>query len=171
MPESRAIKRLRADYRPAVVRVLLVGESAPAGGTHYYFANSYLFSAVREAFVRVYGSVTPTGPEFLAFARDRGLWLVDLAAEPVNHLPAAERRRLVTAGANRVARQMRETEPAFVVAIKATIAGTVGDSVTQAGVRADVVSLPFPAMQWRGPFVDGLATVLRRARRTSVRVQ
>jgi len=167
MPESRAIRRLRADYRPEVVRVLLVGESAPAGGTHYYLANSILFSAVRQAFTLVYGARTPLGEEFLGLARDAGVWLVDLAAEPVNHMAPTDRRRLVKAGARRVTRQIRETSPQFVVAIKATIAGAVAECVERSGSTAELVALPFPAMQGRWRFVEGLATVIRRARRSA----
>jgi hypothetical protein len=162
--ESTAISRRRTRFRPEIVRVLLVGESAPAGGTHYYLANSILFSAVREAFVTVYGSRTPSGDDLLRFARDTGVWLIDLAVDPVNALDKDERRRLVRAGGSRVTRQIRQARPQVVVSIKATIAGAVGACVKASGISADFVALPFPVMQWRRPFVAGLATVLRRSR-------
>jgi hypothetical protein len=36
---------LRGRYRPDVIRVLLVGESPPAGGTFFYAANYNLYRA------------------------------------------------------------------------------------------------------------------------------
>jgi hypothetical protein len=162
--DARAISIRRRQYRPGRVDLLLVGESAPAGGTHYYLANSRLFGAVREAFVRVYGVNVPDGKDFLSFAQDHGLWLVDLAAKPVNRLSGSARSRPVAMGSKRVGRQIRETDPAFVVAIKATIFGDVRDCLAYANSRAEFVGLPFPVMQWRAAFVQGLATVLRRVR-------
>jgi hypothetical protein len=143
--------------------VLLVGESAPAGGTHFYFANSRLFSAVEEAARVMYGLLTPTGTRFLDFARERGLWLVDLADGPVNRLGRVDRRSFVQSGMSRVALQIREADPGFVVSLKATIAPTVADCVRRSGRSPVFVSLPFPVMQWRQPFVAGLAAVFRQA--------
>ena len=57
--------------------MLLVGESAPAGGSHFYLANSNLFRGVRQAFVEVYGARTPEGEAFLRFFQEHGYWLVD----------------------------------------------------------------------------------------------
>jgi hypothetical protein len=45
-----------------------------------------LFTAVRDAVARVYGASIPQGREFLDLARRQGVWLVDLASEPVNRL-------------------------------------------------------------------------------------
>lgn len=165
MTDSRAISTRRKKYRPDLVEVLLVGESSPAGGTHYYFANSRLFAAVRDAFLRVYGAKVPDGLTFLLFAQEHGLWLIDLAAEPVNRLSGTERSRPVAAGSRRVSRQIQETDPDFVVAIKATIFDTVRECLARTDSQAELVELPFPVMQWRAQFVDGLATVLRRLRR------
>ena len=165
MHERHGIPGLRTLYRPERVLVLLVGESAPAGGTHYYLANSNLFFAIREAFVRVYGAKTPEGDEFLSFARDRGTWLIDLAVGPVNHLRGSERRAAVRRGAERAIRLVRETDPRFVVSIKASIAAVVEECVAASGSGAECIALPFPLMQWRAGFVEGLATVLRRSRR------
>ena len=48
--EASKSAALRERYRPTRVTTLFVGESAPAGGTHFYLANSNLFRATREAF-------------------------------------------------------------------------------------------------------------------------
>src|SRR5688572_24876523 len=50
-------ERLRQAYRPEDVPLLFVGESAPAGGTFFYQADSNLFSAIHEACVRAFGDL------------------------------------------------------------------------------------------------------------------
>ena len=52
----------RDRFRPDHVRWLFVGESSPAGGTHFYRADSNLFRATQAAFVQAFGADVPTGP-------------------------------------------------------------------------------------------------------------
>lgn len=165
MADSPRVARRRRLYRPAVVNVLLIGESAPAQGTHFYLANSNLFNAVHDAFARVYGTKTPDGDEFLGFFRDRGYWLVDLADEPVNHLHGAARRERVERGVPRVARTIRETRPSTLVDVVKSIIRPASAALDLANHEAMLVALPFPVMGWQAAFVDGLAKVLRRQRR------
>jgi hypothetical protein len=146
--------------------VLLVGESAPAGGTHYYLANSGLFHAIRQAARRVYGHRTPAGEDFLTFAKGRGIWLVDLAAQPVNDLDEDARRSIVRRGIPRIAKVIADCAPAFVVATGTTyVAGPAAQALERSKVEAELAELPFPTAWHRKEFVEGLARVLRRARR------
>jgi hypothetical protein len=146
--------------------VLLVGESAPAGGTHYYLANSRLFHGIVESTRRVYGNRVPDGEDFLAFAQHLGVWLVDLANQPVNDLDEERRRSIVRRGILRIANVIADSDPAFVVAIgKTRVAGPVADALERSGVEAEFVVAPFPTAWHRDEFVAGLARVLRRARR------
>lgn len=165
MADRRAIVDRRRKYRPDNTVVLLVGESAPAGGTHYYLANSRLFHAIREAAGRVFGRRVPEGEDFLTFAQGLGIWLVDLAAQPVNYMDADARRSIVRLGIPRVAKVISDCDPAFVVAIGVTyVVGPAGQALERSNVDAELVELPFPTAWQREAFVKGLARVLRRAR-------
>ena len=169
MSDRRVIVDRRRTYRPDRTVVLLVGESAPAGGTHYYLANSRLFHAIREAARRVYGRRVPEGEDFLTFAQGRGIWLVDLAAQPVNDLDDDARRSIVGRGIPRIAKVIADCAPAFVVAIGTTyVAGPAAQALERSKVEAELAELaelPFPTAWHREEFVEGLARVLRRARR------
>ncbi|MBF8290850.1 MAG: hypothetical protein HW391_1818 [Chloroflexi bacterium] len=104
-PDDSAIYRLRSRYRPAGVRVLFVGESAPAGGTHFYLANSNLFRATREAFgLGLDLPSPPDGSAFLEWFQGLGCWLVDIAERPVNRLPTVEREASVSQACGRARR-------------------------------------------------------------------
>ena len=165
MADLPATARRRRAYKPEKVWVLLIGESAPAGGTHFYLANSNLFRGVREAFARVYGRGVPDGDAFLLFLQHHGYWLIDLAEEPVNRLDDQPRRQLVENGVHRVSKTIRECQPAVVVAVKKSIERPARTALAVSGHEADLVALPFPAMGWQSAFAEGLARVVRRARR------
>ncbi|HWH23940.1 MAG TPA: UPF0175 family protein, partial [Candidatus Limnocylindria bacterium] len=110
------IASLREEFRPAQVKTLFVGESSPAGGTHFYRANSNLFRATRAAFAEAFGEDrVPDGPRFLHWFREQGCWLVGLADRPVNQLAGGERDAAVTEGIGRLADLIRETRPQSVV--------------------------------------------------------
>jgi predicted HTH domain antitoxin len=152
---------LREEFRPAQVKTLFVGESSPAGGTHFYRANSNLFRATRAAFAEAFGDDrVPHGPRFLHWFREQGCWLVDLADRPINQLAGGERDAVVSGGIGRLADLIRETRPESVVVVKASIATAVRQAVELADSRAVVVELPFPVRQWRQVFIRDLAKAL-----------
>jgi hypothetical protein len=165
MADARLVARRRREFQPERVRVLLIGESAPASGRHFYLANSNLFRSVREAFARVYGANIPDGDAFLSFFQQHGYWLIDLADEPVNRLDDQLRQTTVKRGVGRVSKTIRESEPAVLVAVKKSVERPTRAALALSGHQAEVVSLPFPAMGWQPAFVAGLATVARRVRR------
>lgn len=158
------VERLRGRYRPERVRLLLVGESSPSGGTHFYRANSNLFRATREALRRATGiGEVPEGAGFLEWFQSLGFWLVDLAEEPIDDLPADERAAAVAAGVPRLARVIRNTAPERIVGVKTSIGPNLWDAVRQAGVDEGMVDvLPFPLYQWRNAYVERLAAIVRQ---------
>jgi hypothetical protein len=144
------------------VRLLFVGESPPAGGTFFYRGNSLLAKFTREAFDQVYGP-SHSMERFLREFRDRGCYLVDLCAEPVDGLEKRLRRRARRAGVAQLAEALRDLQPAQVVAVMKAIE----PQVRQAAIAADlagrvVTSLPFPAFGHHHEYVEELVTLLRR---------
>jgi hypothetical protein len=70
--------------------VLFLGESPPAGGTFFYYANSKLYDATREAFEAGIPALRRTDDFLDAFKR-LGCYLEDLSPVPVNHLDLKDR--------------------------------------------------------------------------------
>lgn len=160
-------------FRPDRVRWLFVGESSPAGGTHFYRADSNLFRATRAAFAQALGDEVPDGPAFLHWFRAWGGWLVDLADRPVNRLERAERSGAVAAGVTRLADTIRKARPTVIVAVKASIATQVRAAADEAGFDGRLLELPFPVRKWTASYVEGLAAALVQApsgRRRTVEV-
>jgi hypothetical protein len=143
--------------------VLFVGESAPAGGTHFYLANSNLFRATREAFGLGLDLPTPPdGSAFLEWFQELGCWLVDIAERPVNRLPTGERQATVKDGVTRLAGTLSETHPERVIVLIRRIAPDVRRASELAGIdERSIDVLPFPIRQWRSTYVDQLAGIIR----------
>lgn len=157
-----AISALRVRFRPSSVRLLFVGESSPAGGTHFYQADSILYRATREAFgLGLHVSNPPDGTAFLDWFRDLGCWLVDLADRPINREEAGPRARAVEAGIPALTELIRATQPARILVVLRSIAAAVRKAATAAGVDVGSIDvLPFPVRQWRAPFVTQLAGIV-----------
>jgi hypothetical protein len=152
---------LRHEYRPSVLQILLVGESRPAEGTFFYLANSNLFHATRAAFAAALGPM-PSGERFLRYLADRGVWLFDIADQPVDRLPGRPRKAAVSARIGNLVELLNETHPEIVVAIKRNLAPAIRQAMHAAGVHLDRLHvLPFPLYQWRREYVDGLSEIVR----------
>jgi hypothetical protein len=160
---ASGIDDLRTQFRPELVRWLFVGESSPAGGTHFYRANSNLFHATQEAFAQSAGAEVPAGPAFLHYFRQQGAWLVDLADQPVNRMEGRSRKETVRAGIERLAGVIAETRPERIFVVKASIAGAVRQAGNEAGFDTELVELPFPVRQWRAVYVRELAAAIGSA--------
>ena len=154
-----AFETLRDQYRPKAIGLLLLGESRPAGDTFFYKADSHLFFATREAWVRAHGSA-PIGSEFLGLLKDQGVWLYDLAAAPVNRMSGRPRREAVATRSADLVDLLRATNPSHVVTIKRSLEPIARAALISAGLEMDrLVVLPFPLYQWRADYVAGLAHV------------
>jgi hypothetical protein len=154
-----AFETLREQYRPDAIGLLLLGESRPAGGTFFYKADSHLFFATREAWVRAHGSA-PIGSEFLNELKEHGVWLYDLAAAPVNRMSGRPRREAVASRTADLVDLLRATNPSQVVAIKRSLGPIARSAMIAAGLGSDrLVVLPFPLYQWRAEYAAGLASV------------
>ena len=86
------VEKTRESFKPDRITTLFVGESAPHGGTFFYFENSILFNAMRAAFAEARQESFEGKGVFLRYFLDCGFYLVDLADEPINHLDPPMRR-------------------------------------------------------------------------------
>ena len=159
---SGSVAELVARYRPSACRILFVGESSPAGGTHFYRADSILYRATREAFGRGLSVArVPEGDAFLDWFRDLGCWLVDLADKPVNDLAESDRSAAVGAGIPRLAVILRQLRPDRVVVVLRQVAPAVRSAAAEAGFDEHAIDvLPFPVRQWRLAYVEQLAGIV-----------
>src|SRR5438128_2185407 len=148
-------ERTRESYRPeragVTTTTLMVGESRPANGTFFYCAASKLFFRTRDAFVLAFGDSVADETDFLVQFQRNGFFLVDLCAEPVNHLKASlmpQRRNIRAVSEPRLARQLKRLRAGTrIVGVMKGIESNVRNAIAASGGRDLVLSLslPFPA--------------------------
>ena len=162
-PERDEYERLRSRFRPTgPIRLLLIGESRPAGGTFFYLANSNLFYATRAAFERALGPM-PADEAFLGWLQHAGAWLYDVSPAPVNRLRGRPRQEAVAARASDLIGLLRSSQPEEVVVIKRSLATLVRHAMQSAELPSERLHvLPFPLYQWRAEYVQGLSAVVRK---------
>jgi hypothetical protein len=179
VPERSAkVERKRHDYRPddAKVRVLFIGESAPAGDTFFYCGDSGLYFATREAFQQGAPALKHE-PDFRDAFMRMGCYLEDLSLVPVNGLPPAERRRVCKAGVELLPERICGLSPRVVVVIGITVSHLVGKALECAGlgdIEREV--LPFPStrprrtdrVSYRQVYRNDLGDLVRRWRRRQI---
>lgn len=150
-------------YRPEIVRHLMIGESAPNGGTFFYHANSLLFRHTHRAFQTAYGSACGEGEAFLDFFRDHGFFLDDLCAVPVNHMDDAQRAHERSLGIGPLAARIKIAKPQTVIVVMKAIATHIRAACELAKIAPDFLTLPFPSRpNHQQQFVNGLANFLMR---------
>jgi hypothetical protein len=168
-------ERTRRSFIPDDVRVLFIGESPPAGGRFFYYRNSPLYHATREAFVKGMPSLR-RHEDFLNVFRALGCYLEDLSPVPVNELSLsdrderAERRSLRRRGLKPLGRRMRAWNPDVVapVVLDMVRTGDVDEALRLAGYSdVERVDLPFPGRH-RDRYIEELAAHVRRWRRRGI---
>lgn len=166
--DGRWYEELRAAYRPAQVRLLLVGESAPdprSAERRFFYAPTLaaadnLFRGVVEG---LYGHRFPPGSAgsskspWLDGLCDDGVFLIDLVPFPVNGLPNAERARARREHAEETVTIARRLEPSGIVICHAPTFHVLAPRLREAGLPLlHEAPLPFPLGNTRAKFVAGL---------------
>lgn len=160
--DADEFEELRQHYRPPRIRLLLVGESRPAGGRFFYLANSNLYYATLEAWQRGRGPLA-RGESFLDTLTAEGIWLYDLSAAPVNRLRGRPRQQAVRERTSELAQLLASEKPDAVVVVKRSLEAVVREAAHGAGLPSDRLEvLPFPLYQWRTEYVSQLGDLLRR---------
>ena len=144
---TAAHEHLRKRYCPDRVQILFVGESPPSSGRFFYQADSGLYRAVRETFLRAFPRLKKT--DFLDSFRSLGCYLVDLCGEPVDEMAAHRRRFARQAGEIRLSRTIRRLRPRVIVTVVRSIRENVLRAEKQAGWSGQYVELPYPGRWYR----------------------
>ncbi|GGB48225.1 hypothetical protein GCM10011316_20470 [Roseibium aquae] len=150
------VEPLRARYRPAMIKVLFLGESAPAGGAFFYKQTGQVHSQLRRALAPHIGE----SPSFVEAFRQAGFYLDDLVLDPVNWLSRSERRASHAAGIPSLARRLKDYKAPRVVAFMKAIAAPVQTAIAVSGTACSLHVVPFPGNGRQGEFQSAMRTIL-----------
>jgi hypothetical protein len=157
--ESR--ERTRRRYKPQNVHILFVGEAPPASGLFFYDANSGLYRAMRDTFIRALPGLGDAN--FLKCFQRLGCYLVDLCGEPVDRLDKDLRKSICSDGESRLAETIRTLKPELIISVVRSIQNNVSRACEQAGFSGQHINLPYPGrwVRHRVEFENALAPILK----------
>jgi hypothetical protein len=150
------VEPLRASFRPAKIKVLFIGESAPAGGAFFYKQTGQIHSQFRQALAPHIGD----SPSFVAAFRQSGFYLDDLVLEPVNWLSRSERQAIHAASIDSLAKRLRDYEAPIVVAFMKGIAAPVKAAIAASGTSCHFEVVPFPGNGRQGEFRSAMTAIM-----------
>lgn len=109
-------EQTRQRFKPTKVNLLYIGESPPKSGNFLYFANSILYTAIQEAFEKVFPDIGK-GRDFLYNFKKLGCFLDDLCHEPINHLPGLIRLQTRKGNIEQLASRIIHYKPKAIVVL------------------------------------------------------
>jgi hypothetical protein len=173
-PDNRRVAiswydELRENYRPAQVRVLLIGESPPDprdGVRRFFYSPTLakednLYRGVAKALYEDAFDVRDKA-RVLERLRDDGFWLIDAVDEPINKKTRADRRRLIEARVDDLAARVVGLAPVRgVIICHGLVYQVAATPLRQTGVRVlHDAPIPFPLGNWRDQFARAVRAAL-----------
>lgn len=143
------IEEIRRSFRPADVRVLFVGESAPESGEFFYNADSQMYRHME----RILGcKLFSSRNHFLENFKAAGCYLDDLVLNPVNKNPDRERKLLCERSVPCLANRISDYNPRIVISLLKKIKVYVKNAVLQSDVDVNFYATYFPGNGQQGKF-------------------
>ena len=167
--------QLRAEYQPAKVRLLLIGESAPSdhGGTkkrNFFYASHLgpdnLYRGVVQALYGLAGLKTRTHDKdpWLRKLQSDGIYLIDLVPYPVNDIkPGAERKAILCENVEGCVERAAVLRPEGIILCSRDVFDALATPLRESELPLlHDVALSFPLGNVRGLFVGGFTNALSR---------
>jgi hypothetical protein len=134
------VEKARQNHRPTRITTLFVAESAPSGGTFFYYGNGHLGRYLRRSVEEVLAG----DGGFLERFQSYGWYLDDLVLAPVNQLTPRDRRAAHLGAAQHLQRRIAEYRPLAIVCLLKSISAIVRAAASGAGFDGPFFEVPFP---------------------------
>jgi hypothetical protein len=155
---------LRVSFKPTHVKVLYVGESAPAANPNGRVAPAFFYSGRGQVFSNVRNVLSPNidvAGEFLDAFKAAGFYLDDLIPFPVDKgvVSNQQRKALAVEYAPNLAERIAEMRPAYVISLMRRHVGEqVQRAVQLSGTEAEFRLSHFPGNGQQGRFAKDMAS-------------
>ncbi len=144
------------------MRLLFIGESAPASGRFFYQGDSGLYRAMRDAFRMVDPAVHDEN--FFAVFQASGCYLIDLCGRPVDDLDPKSRRAACQGGEKSLSKAISELQPAMIATLLRSIEANVDGALLRTSWSGPIIHLPYPGRWARNKkvFVNALTPIIAK---------
>lgn len=158
------VEEARRERRPEQITTLFVAESAPIGGTFFYFGNGHLGRYLQRSIEEVF----PEEGDFLDRFRSYGWYLDDLVLAPVNQLTPRERRAAHLGAAPSLQRRIGGYRPLAIVCLLKSIGPIVRAAAAGAGFDGPFFEVPFPGNGQQRRFHLQMIEIMQKLPRSSI---
>jgi hypothetical protein len=138
------LEEVRLSYLPKKVKVLFVGESAPAAGTFFYLGD-LLTLYTKKAFEKSYSVDLESDQIFLERFKENNFYLDDLCLEPVNRMIEIDREAARHNSVLPLSWRIKNYSPKAIICIMKAIKPYVEDAMKLTNMEGiTFYSLPYP---------------------------
>jgi len=153
-------ERIRQSFKPDKIRILLIGESAPAGG-QFFYTHSRMTRYVARAFTLAFNTPFDDDLTFLKYFQEKRCYVDDLSLSPVNHMTAKQRNKTLTDSIGHLSKRITDHNPAVIVILLKRIAKYAKKAIELSKVSCSVHILPFPGNSHQNKFIHLFSEILR----------
>ncbi|MGB9693893.1 MAG: hypothetical protein ACPLYF_03525 [Fervidobacterium sp.] len=153
-------EEIRQSFKPDNIRILLIGESAPASG-QFFYKHSRMTRYVAQAFTHVFNKPFDDDSTFLKFFQEKGCYLDDLALSPVNHMTAKQRNKTLEDSIVHLSQRITDHNPDVIVIVLKRIAKYVIKAIELSKKSCPVYTLPFPGYGRQNKFISEFSGILK----------
>ena len=164
------VEKIRREFKPKKVKVLLIGESPPPEKwVFFYNCNSTLYFVTKEVFKKVLRKEELDDDEFLEFFENKGFYLIDLYRrndiwKKKNEKFVRKRpsERLIKKRLKELKNKIKELKPKFIITIGTTYVSKVIEKFDKSLDERIDLKLPFPKYGYKKKFYEEFARWLKK---------
>ena len=154
------IEKLRASYKPTDVKILIVGESPPVGGTFFY-DRSKMTIYTKKAFENAFNKSFVDEKEFLDFFKSQNCYLDDICLTPVNNMEKQQREQMLQNSIADFSKRLKSYQPDVIIVALKKIAMYTQQAIELSGVKSKYYQIPFAGNGWQNKYIEELEKILK----------
>ena len=166
--DGKVIKwnRLRAKYKPSLIKILFIGESPPnLKRGRFFYEGGQLTRHTRKAFEKAFSNFDPnsTNEQFLKKFHQSGCYLDDISHLPVAGLSPTVRNYLLLNSLEAFIKRLRSFSPKYIISFVSRIDFFIKYALERSEIKPlDVYNLPYPSYKQQriDEYINGLSEVL-----------
>lgn len=172
MPDEHQnnFEQTRIDYKPDIIKVLMVAESPPAAG-HFFYEGDAMCTYTKRAFSNASENITENtlNQDFLVYYKLTGFYLEDLCHEPINNQDNNEKEANRNAGIPLLTQKLNEFNPRVIICCMKAIRKHIIEAIKQSNLGNFLFyTLPFPSQGNQNDYITGLTEILKELKKFEI---
>lgn len=155
-------ENIRESFRPNTIRLLLIGESPPAGGTFFY-ENSHFTSYTASAFAAAQQRRFSNDNQihFLEHFKACHCYLDDVCHRKVDKLDREEREWLLARSVPNLASRLKNYQPEAIAIFVKRVEPHVRIAVVLADISPKLYTVPFPGYGHQARYIEAMQPIIK----------